>query len=361
MAKSKPKTKKISVVFAADKAFASRLEQHLTALLESPFDRCETLAEAAKDQTSQVFLALMSPVEALAHHLESASCTEAMGVWKAETKDLVLATRRLRRRLIMVDARALLQEDADVLDALTFDLRTAGSAIEPPALPDVVHLVVAKTLLARDLEASKLVEELEALRSGPEEALPLQEHVEQARKTSHQLQSARAEATNMSEEISLLRENIALQADISKSEQENIQSLTTEIDLLRENIVLQLSAAEKSQSQYAQLEADCTALRKATADRYALKAETDTLKQRLAKLQESNARHEAALDQIQRQDNEALQAAHAHVDRLERELSSAQTEVDELRRELTAVYDSTSWRVTGPMRAVRNFTNGRRH
>jgi len=331
--KSKPETKKLSVVFEADKAFASRLAQHLTALLDGPFNHCETLAEAAKEQENQVLVVLTAPVETLARHLKSAGCTEAMAAWKAETKDFVLAIRRLRRRLIMIDARALLQEGADLLKSLEFDLRTADSAVELPALPDAVHLIVAEALLAHDLEAAQLVGELEALRRGPQEALPLEEHFEEVRQTPRQLQAAQAEATISAEEVSLLRENIALQ----------------------------LSAAEKIQSQYAQLEADCTALRKTTADRHALKAETDTLKQRLAKLQESNARHEAALDQIQRQDNEALQAAHAHVDRLKTELSSAQTEVDALRRELTAVYESTSWRVTGPMRAVRNFTNGRRH
>jgi len=331
--KSKPETKKLSVVFEADKAFASRLEQHLTALLDGAFNHCETLAEAAKEQENQVLVVLTAPVETLARHLKSASCTEAMAAWKAETKDFVQATRRLRRRLIMIDARALLQEGANLLKSLEFDLRTADSAVELPALPDAVHLIVAEALLAHDLEAAQLVGELEALCRGPQEALPLQEHFEEVRQTPRHLQAAQPEATISAEEVSLLRENIALQ----------------------------LSAAEEFQSQYAQLEADYTTLRKATADRHALKAETDTLKQRLANLQESSARREAVLDQIQLQDNTTLQAAYARADRLKTELSLAQAELDALRKELTAVYGSTSWQLTRPMRAMRNFTKGRRH
>ena len=90
MAKSKFETKKLSIVIEADKDFTSRLAQHLTALLTGPFNHCETLAEAAEHQENQVLAVLTAPVEALARHLESANCTEAMAAWKAETKDFVL-------------------------------------------------------------------------------------------------------------------------------------------------------------------------------------------------------------------------------------------------------------------------------
>lgn len=139
----------------------------------SEADTFGDLASAEEaDQEALLVVPLLSPVEGLAWQLEGTpEAGKALHAWLAETETLVAQTRKLRRRLRVVDARCLAHgrrecvvEFAPNADA---DLE-ALAGIAPAPTPSSSCLVLAHVMIGLNPRASQLASEIEALRRGPE-------------------------------------------------------------------------------------------------------------------------------------------------------------------------------------------------
>lgn len=273
-----------------------------------------SLAEAAAAQGEHpLLLVLADPVEALARCLQGAeSAGAALAAWKSDIAPLLTAARRLRRRLWLVDARAVASGDAETL-ALIASGRTARANVEVPALPDAIYLVLAEALLARDAEAGRFAGEIAALRRGAGAALvdlPLCE-------------SALARYAGLAQETALLRDHIALHAETT----------------LRETAA---ANAQAEAAEQARLSAEAARIDEIVADRNLQKAKAEALQRRLDDFQTKAAQREFVLGGVLLADQAA--------DRTEQERARA----DGLEHELHRVYASRSWRITRPLRAVRS-------
>ncbi len=320
MSKINTTERNLPVVIEADEIFSSLIAGHVKVLFQPNIKVHEALSEVVGDKTLQVLVVLVQPVEALARRLSAGlACADGLSEWKAEADAFLVAARRRRRQLVLIDARALLSNDSELIAELDFKLRGEAHSTASPALPDPGHLVLADTLLRRDEAATRLLQELEALRRGPHEILPNASHLEEAR------------------------------SDLQASKIGQI-----ELELLRENVALHLEAAKKSGARLLELEEECEALRQAAMDRHAVKAKSDALEHRLEESDSKSAHRETILGRVMLEDQRKLQAAYARGDALNRELSAA-------REELSGIYGSRSWLVTKPLRAVRGRGKARPH
>lgn len=239
MSKSISKSNIQHVVIPSDSLLASCVEHHVTALLGASISLYGTLAEAAKAaKGARILVACVDPTEALARHLaEADTAAQAIADWTAEVSPLLAAARRVRRQLVLVDARALLLNDPDVLTVLGVAhdkaLDLAGGQDSVPPLPDLAMLVLADALLVHDVQARRLAEEIASLRHGPGGA-----ELDMA-----QLDAVHKEYTALSQEIDLFSENAVQQNahhDRTVSDAAAVHDLvTSENDLLRENIMQQ--------------------------------------------------------------------------------------------------------------------------
>lgn len=358
VSKLKIAKKNLPVVIEADTTFAPVIAEHVKSLFRTAFNFHEALSEVAEDRTLPVLVVLVQPVETLARRLDAGlDCADALTDWTTEAEAFLAAARRRRRQLVLVDARALLSNDPELLDEVEFKQRGKAQPAASPALPDPSYLVLAETLLRRDERATRLLQEFEALRRGPHETLPTASHLEEARsdlKASKdgqtELENYKEQLTIVSEEANLLRENLSLrvEADTANSDAtaSDLKAANEELELLRENVALHLDAAKKSGTRLLELEKECEALRQAAMDRHALKAKSDALEHRLEQSDAKNAQRETTLARIMLEDQKKLQTAYARGDALNRELSAT-------REELSGIYGSRSWRITKPLRAVR--------
>jgi len=356
----------LPVVIEAEEIFAPVIEAHMKSLFWPALHVHEALSEVAEDRTLQVLVVLVQPVEALARRLDAGlACAEALAEWKAEAEALLGAARRRRRQLVLVDARALLSNDPELLTELDFELRSNAQPSEGPVLPDPNYLILAETLLRQDETATRLLQELAALRRGPHANLPNATHLEDALSDLQALKNRQAELESYkeqialaSEEAELLRENLALRVEADTARggavSSYLKAAKEELELLRENAALHLNAAKKSGTRLSELEEECGALRQAAMDRHALKAKSDALEHRLKQSDTKRVHRETILARVMLEDQRKLQAAYARGDALNRELSAA-------RDELSGVYGSRSWQVTKPLRAVRGRGKVRPH
>jgi hypothetical protein len=271
--------------------------QHLTAISTQPVVTYESLAKAAAEASvTRILVAITSPIESLAQRLiGSQTPTEALEVWKVEAGALLGEMRRMRRELVVLDARSLLSSDADALAVLEINTASVAEFADIPPPPGSMMLVLADALLTNDVEASRIVAEIDAMRHGSHVALL----------DIEQLSAAHEEYTNLTWEIALLRENIG---------QQIIQA--EDADLLR-----------------AQLVKESDSLRKISADRHLMKAQSEALGRRIETDKKRAAIREAVLAAVMLED---------------------QKEVSFLKGELDRVYDSKSWRLTKPLRTVRS-------
>ena len=361
MSKIKIAKKNLPVVIEAEETFAHVIAGHVKSLFRSALNFYETLSEVAEDSTLQVLVVLVQPVETLARRLDAGlSCDDALSEWTAEAEALLAAARRRRRQLVLVDARALLSNDLELLGEVDFKQRSKAQPVASPALPDPSYLVLAETLLRRDEVANRLLQELEALRRGPYEILPKASDLEEARydlralkNRQNELESYKKQFTSASEEANLLRENLSLrvEADTASSDalRADLKAAKEELELLRENVALHLETAKQTSTKLLELEEECEVLKQAAMDRHALKAKSDALEHRLEQSDTKRVHRETIMGRVMLADQRRLQAAYARGDALNRELLAA-------REELTGVYGSRSWRVTKPLRAVRGHS-----
>ena len=366
MSKTNIDKKTLPVVIEADEAFAPVVAGHVKSLFPHSPNFLDALSEVAEDKSPQVLVVLVEPVEDLARRLDAGlACADALAEWKTKAEAFLVAARRWRRQLVLVDARALLSNHPDLLGELDFERRSDAESATGPMLPDSNYLIIAETLLRRDEAAFHLSQELEALRRGPHDSLPSATHLEEACRDLQALKAGRAnlesykeQAGSTKEEVDLLREDLSLRV---KADAESEGAMTShlkvakeELELLRENVALHLEAAKKSGARLSELEEECEALKHAAMDRHALKAKSEALEHRLQQSDTKRANRETIVARVMLDDQRRLQEAYARGDALNRELLAT-------RDELSGVYGSRSWRITKPLRAVRGRGKARPH
>ncbi|WP_103332924.1 hypothetical protein [Pseudotabrizicola formosa] len=275
-----------------------------------------------------IILPVAHPAEAIARHLAaSGTVAQALAVWTAGAEPMLAAARRVRRRLRLVDARALAEGEAKVLAQLA----PAGSIVlvpDRPSPPDAVLLVIAEAALLHDPDALGLAGEIAALRrggegrgvcaEGSEAALDDYRQAKAAQQTTARLQAEgvdlAAKTSLLETEVSLLRESLALQIDDLGTAEQTIKIL-----------------AEASQRD-----------RDTVADLSLQTAKLRALEHQLERAAERAARREAVLATVLLKDQQDLLAN-----------AATQARAEGLEHELNSVYASKSWRVTGPLRALR--------
>lgn len=340
----------LALVTLAVEPIAVAVAERLAALFpQSRLSQHSDLRRAAEDHpASRIVLAVISPVEAVARRLaEGAGVLDALADWIAETAPSLAAARHHRRRLWLIEARAMA---AGLVAGLPHALSTAeatGSGVELPALPETMYLVLADSLIARHEPAMRLAAEIASLRRGPQgvtiDLAMIVDALNDDSDAQHRLTGLQAALANM-------------QADRDQ--------LTAEVDLLRENLLLQLTDADVAARMRAALKAEADTLSKAAAERHFFKSEAEALARRLEDNEESRLSREAVLGSMLLADQAdlaaRLSASSLASDAMGRrivELEAAQ-EVERLKAEafqaeLQHVYASNSWKVTGPLRGAR--------
>lgn len=374
MPRSKSKTKIFRTIVQTQGPLTLSTQDCLDAVLPASVERYDTLeSSVTKSASVRVIWALMNPTEALAWELESGVApVQALTEWKAQASVDLAAARRMRRQLVLVDARALVARDADVLSALNVTVDAQDNSADLLPLPDLVMLALADALLARDVAASDLVAEIDVLRHG---SVGVTVDVEK-------LDAAHREYTALTEEMTLLRENVGQQSTLSEdalggklraeatlteqaadvvrlgtettSLQKEIMDLSTENSLMRENIEEHLIGAAAAQARGAELVAECARLGKAVGDRHLVAAQADALQRRIETQRERFAVRDALLGAIILKDKSELEEALGKVSEADMRALELTGEVSSLKGELDKVYGSKSWRVTGPLRAARS-------
>ena len=309
----------IVFVSLAPGALTKAVGQRLSSLFpQSTITEVESLKAASQNSKALIVLAQLDPVEAIASRLadqkdgSDAKAKSALASWVTEVSTALEATRPLRRRLWLIDARAM----ADG----RFQEPAAGPKTVPERVifpaPGPIYLALADVLIRNDEQATRLAAEIDALRRGPggrpmdldltqaalsdlqqfgielglmREALTVtQADLEAATRSlsdANQVAVAhdeligetarlRAELTETqlrAGEVSVLREELSrVQAELSEH-----QSLKAEVSLLRET----LSFVQ------AELEANVRVLEKARQDR----TEHEVLTARFAALERGRA------------------------------------------------------------------------
>ncbi|MBB3995884.1 hypothetical protein GGR95_003550 [Sulfitobacter undariae] len=395
MSEPKAQRKTLRVVIDPRLPLGEVVKRHLEAISTTPIKVYDTLAGAAGRSTvARILVPLISPVENLALQVvDLQNSAQALELWKEEASAFLSKARRMRRQLIVVDARSLLLNDADVLAALGINKAPEAECADIPPAPDLVTLVLADSMLSNDEEASRLVAEIEAMRSGSHQVLLDAERLSEAHSA---YMSLRGEAVqnrarfkelsqagmSMTDENALLRENVvqsqsyvaevdaaALKARKAAAEENTLlresvtqsQSYAVEADvalkahnevveenaLLRESLGLQVEAAEQADMRQSQLVEDCSILRKESADRHVLKAQVEALRRRLETDKGLVASREAIFGAVMLENQKETSEHAASGQKLAGENLRLQSELD-------GIYASKAWRVASVLRSVRS-------
>ncbi|MDO9639983.1 MAG: hypothetical protein Q7J44_15710 [Pseudotabrizicola sp.] len=320
------------LVVAGDDPLAPPIAAQLAALFPgrelTRFPDLEAAVSVGGD--SEIIVPVTHPVEAIARHLSARGSVEgALTDWKSAAEPLLRAARRVRRRLRLVDARGLASAEAQVLAQLAEAGEPAIVKDLPPPL-DPVLLVIAEAALLRDPEASRLADEIAALRRGGDGGGLSVVGCQAALQVHRQ---AKVEADRLQEAVAALEEKANL--------------LDAEVSLLRESLALRLgtdriAGDDAGQKRLAALPAGLRSLHDTLADLKLQTAKVQALQHQLDTATEQAAGREATLAAILLKDQQVILAG-----------TESKARADQLERELHSVYASRSWRVTGPFRALR--------
>ena len=360
---------------------------------------------ADRDDGTPVLQLHLGPAAAMARAVAAGQApAEALAAWTAETGALLAACRRMRRRITLLElghAAAATPALAEALGArlgltLSAPKDTPGDA--PPGdapeddAADALSLLLAEAALARDAQARRLADELDAmtlpLGGAPEgdaelpgrgfaelaaqrdrlgqlaaetgaqgariarleaEAAAHRTEAEATARRTAELEATAAEARALmqqaaaaSEEAAALRRELAaLQAEAparSAAQAAAETALRAEIARLARNEAV-LAAQLLRFGVRGDGLADDLETTRATAE--SAGADVARLEAELASEQEAHAATRAALEA----ETDRMRAAEAERARLEAALAEA-------RAELAHIRASRSWRITGPMRAV---------
>lgn len=388
---------------------------------QGKIDHAPSLALAASEKPdARIVLALLDPAEAIASLLadhatkrEAApmSAVAALKRWIDETAPILEATRHLRRRLWLVDARSMADGRPQVL-APESEAMSETPELTPAA--PAQYLALAEQLIRSDPQAARLAAEIAALRRGPG-GLPLDLDmafaglVSPAKETTElallreTLALVQTELDANAEALAAAQQDLAAQ-DAIKAEAARLQAelaeqvrLKQEVGLLRETLSLLQSELESSAralvaARQDRLDHEVLKARFAAAERQlAESAEHGRLRQEVLAAEilkmsgivvAERARFGAELQTMQAEAGllqGQLQASQAEIGNLHGQVQTAQTEIDNLRsqvqaaqsetgalqgqlqaalHEINLLHASTSWQVTAPLRAVKRRLAG---
>ncbi|MFD0859929.1 hypothetical protein [Roseovarius aquimarinus] len=290
----------------------------------------------------------------------------ALADWVKSSQRMLRGARRLHRQVLLCDARALLENDAEVLAHLAPSLDAAPVAEDVPAAPNAIWLVLADALVKRDEEAARCAAEIAAMRIGTGREMETGDAstaLGEVRDMKTALDRAQDEMRVLVEERQLLRDHIALQEEtIERAEARShaVERLESEIaELRRDNEMLREAArrhtdeASETAARICDLEAEYGVMQQASADRHLLKAKADALQRRIEVEREEQARRAALLGSLLLADQRDLDTSAGRIEALEGRVWELGNEVAQLRADLDSVYSSRSWRLTRPLRSVR--------
>lgn len=409
----------------------SRVPEAMTTLIgqriarvfpQTRIDAAASLARAASENPeARIVLAVLDPVEAIATRLAehgtkpeiaAQGANAILRTWIQEMAPVLEATRPLRRRLWLVDARAMADGRPQALSP-----EPESAAVETPSLtppPPAQYLALADMLIRSDVQAMRLAAEIAALRRGPG-GLPLdldmafaglispaQETTELAllRETLALVQTeldANAEALaaaqqDLAAQDALKAEAARLQAEVVEQERlrQEVGLLRETLDLLQSELETNVRAAAVAQQErldHGVLKARLAAterqltegeefllLRQEILAAEILKLNGFLIDERVYHAQEVQAAQgeiallhdrlqmgQAEIDQLQSQ----LQGAQEEIGNLNGQLQTSQAETVTLQGQMQAalhevdlLHESTSWQVTAPLRAVKRRLSG---
>ena len=359
----------IVVVSLAPEPVARLVNRRLARLFpHSKITPAASLGQAASaEPEARIVLAMLDPVEAVATLLaerstrpdEAASgATTGLQAWIEATAPTLEATRHLRRRLWLVDARAMADGRPQAL-APEPDGTPETPDLTPPPAPRFVAL--AEQVIRSNPRAARLAAEIAALRRGPgglpldldlafaDLIRPAQETTELAllRETLALVQTeldANAEALAAAQQD--LAAQDALKAEVARLQAELVEKdrLTQEVSLLGDTLAMvrteldanaeALAAAQQDLAAQDALKAEVARLPAALAGQERLTQEVSLLRETLALLQgelETSARAQVTAQQ-ERLDHAVVKA---QFDAAERQLAET-AEQARLRQEVLA-------------------------
>lgn len=355
-------TARLAALFGAAPAAAIDIETALDAPPEVP-----------------VLVVVRAPVDALALRLARAEAPDAaLAGWFAEASDLLARWRRARRRLTLADATVLFAAPGPALGPLAARLGLGGPATAAGAAPlpgsGATDGLAAAFLLAQDREAASVAAALEAALAGESAPPAPADRVSAALRERHDALAAGQRARALEGELAQARKAATAAADEAaarlaeaRREIEGLAHDTAEMALLK-------AVNEALERRLVDTEADwrhrVTMLGAQMLDDARLLAEGAALRERAAVLDAEGAalRRDLAArtDALARAEAEAA-GLRAEVERLTGEVAAAheaaqaaRAELERLHAELDLVYGSKSWRVTGPLRALRHHVGGKR-
>lgn len=266
---------------------------------------------------AHVLMLFTTPEVAIARAMDNGQVpSEPLQAWCQQAEELLRVFRRNRRRVTLVDVDAATADPAGLVQLLGDRLgvrlgmpprRDHSQAVEA----DLVHQAIAALAVRESESAQALHAELEA------SALPLAESDERGPNSDQVFHSYNAGQGTSAELEALSQEKDALLAQLNEA-REQLEKRDTESRDLNEKIRrLEEQARDKDKQ---------------------IDAETHT-------------------QQELREENELLLA---QLHQVQEELESYYAGCRDLEAQLQRVYNSTSWRITRPMRAVVLLARGKR-
>ncbi|WP_461470619.1 hypothetical protein [Pararhodobacter sp.] len=316
------------------------------------FSQSSALDVAVQETEGPILVFIDAPNVALAVRLDAGEDPDdAFDAWEAEAGALLRGQRRARKRVTFVDVEGLASRGAEVWQRLADRLSarlTDPSASTPLTLrlPSPGAQVIAQALIAAQVDRGETAAEISSATIGARDELPPAMIVEALRQM--------AEVARLSAALNEAQATAAQQ--------------TREIDLLREGAQLTGEALEEAARKIAALEGELlkTQLQRAEVARLEQRLALSTQQHGLTRaiLAKQVLRDGARLGAMRRAEGvqaETLRELEHELDSLREKLDATTALLEEYRvtneaysAELTRVYGSRSWRVTGPLRAVRH-------
>lgn len=316
-----PAPDKIVLVSYAPEIITGLLAKRLAQLVpqvETVFTESLELAVKAHPE-ARIVLAMLDPVEAVAMNLatltarsdqarsdQDTTARSAVEAWIREATPLMKIARQVRRRLWLIDARAMAEGRPQTLvpEPQTSKPVDEDAAKGLTAGPEPLYLALAELSIRSDAKAAELAAEIAALRRGPR--------------------------------------GVAVDLDLVDASFDAVRRATVEIGLLRES--LRISVGELEASAEALVE-----VRKDRSEYEVLSARHAALERKLLESEEVRQLREEVLGAELLRTVATLASERL---RLEEELRAAREEVER-------IYASTSWQATAPLRSVSRRFAGR--
>jgi flagellar biosynthesis/type III secretory pathway chaperone len=338
--------------------------------------RKEAIAKALAAAKSPCAVVWSDPANCLASAIkEGADIAQAIEGWRERAEDVLALVRKNRRKLTLIDADILSAPDTDpVWDVLSKRLDLPKDLLQPSSetkSPAALSLTVARLAVPQIDSLRELLEELRASGVSPLTEGVVLSNLGAAAAAFAALRSQQddlalmaaqvgfqvEEAAESSEERGLLQSQVMLLTD-EMQRLSNVETAFTaqrlahdcdqeEMDLFREQVQIQDEEFQKVGKERASLQEQ---LRRLTQEVERLRAAQTALE----------TRHREALhnkDQALAQTVQDLGEMATARNDLEAQNAKLVRDVEDLTTLLAMVYESTSWRVTAPLRGVKRLVS----